>query len=82
MNIENRLDIQSAYDTVCRYTEGRNLHAYVLTFGCQQNEADSEKLRGMALKMGYSLTDAPEKANLILAGQHQLEVSVAIQTLG
>ncbi len=61
-----RRDIQSAYETVCRYTEGRNLCAYVLTFGCQQNEADSEKLRGMALKMGYSLTDAPEKADLIL----------------
>ena len=38
----------------------------VLTFGCQQNEADSEKLRGMALEMGYQLTDSPEKADLIL----------------
>ena len=40
--------------------------AFVLTFGCQQNEADSEKLRGMAIEMGYLLTDAPEKADLIL----------------
>ncbi len=40
--------------------------ACVLTFGCQQNEADSERLRGMALEMGYRLTDSPEQASLIL----------------
>ncbi len=40
--------------------------AFVLTFGCQQNEADSEKLRGMAVAMGYELTDAPDGADLIL----------------
>ena len=44
----------------------RGLFAYVLTFGCQQNEADSEKLRGMALEMGYRLTDDPEAASLLL----------------
>ena len=27
--------------------------AYVQTFGCQQNEADSEKLAGMCELMGY-----------------------------
>ncbi len=41
-------------------------YAYVQTFGCQQNEADSEKLRGMATLMGYLLTDKPECADLIL----------------
>ncbi len=40
--------------------------AYVLTFGCQQNEADSEKMRGMACAMGYALTETPEDADLIL----------------
>jgi tRNA-2-methylthio-N6-dimethylallyladenosine synthase len=42
------------------------MKAYVLTFGCQQNEADSEKLSGMAQAMGYALTDAPEEADLIV----------------
>ena len=37
-----------------------------MTFGCQQNEADSEKLLGMALEMGYSQTDDPAEASLIL----------------
>ena len=45
---------------------GRRRKAFVLTFGCQQNEADSEKLAGMSLSMGYVLTQTPEDADLIL----------------
>lgn len=45
---------------------GMARRAFVLTFGCQQNEADSEKLMGMAKAMGYALTDRPEDADLIL----------------
>ncbi len=45
---------------------GERSAAFVLTFGCQQNEADSEKLRGMAVQMGYRITDRPEEAELIL----------------
>ena len=45
---------------------GGNKKVYIQTFGCQQNEADSEKLLGMAEKMGYVKTDSPEKADLIL----------------
>ena len=39
---------------------GRRPKAHVLTFGCQQNEADSEYISGMAFEMGYELTDKPE----------------------
>lgn len=39
---------------------------YVLTFGCQQNEADSEKLLGMAVDMGYTPVEDPAHAYLIL----------------
>ncbi len=39
---------------------------FVLTFGCQQNVADSEKLSGMAEEMGYLIVDTPEAADLIL----------------
>ncbi|MDD6263298.1 MAG: tRNA (N6-isopentenyl adenosine(37)-C2)-methylthiotransferase MiaB [Clostridiales bacterium] len=39
---------------------------YVETYGCQQNEADSENLRGMALEMGYGIADGPEGASLIV----------------
>ena len=37
-----------------------------MTFGCQQNEADSEKIAGMAEAMGYEVLSSPEKAYLIV----------------
>ena len=45
---------------------GRRCRAYVLTFGCQQNEADSERLAGMAEAMGYELSSTPEGTDLIV----------------
>lgn len=43
-----------------------NPSACVVTYGCQQNENDSEKLKGMLSDMGYSLTDEREKADVII----------------
>ncbi|MBQ8005198.1 MAG: tRNA (N6-isopentenyl adenosine(37)-C2)-methylthiotransferase MiaB, partial [Clostridia bacterium] len=40
--------------------------AYLLTFGCQQNEADSEKLAGMSRAMGYDIICVADDADLIL----------------
>lgn len=40
--------------------------ACVITFGCQQNEADSERIMGLCRAMGYGLTDSPEFADLII----------------
>ena len=45
---------------------GARRRAFVLTFGCQQNESDSEKIAGMAIEMGYEITHAPEDADLIM----------------
>ncbi len=45
---------------------GRAPKVFVQTFGCQQNEADSERLLGTALAMGYVATDAPNDADLIV----------------
>jgi len=42
------------------------MYAFVLTFGCQQNEADSEKIAGMARAMGYDMVSTPEEADLIM----------------
>lgn len=38
----------------------------IYTLGCQQNESDSEKLSGMLKKMGYTPTENPEEADVIL----------------
>ena len=40
--------------------------AYVRTYGCQQNVADSERIKGMLDQAGYSFTDNPEEADFIL----------------
>lgn len=46
--------------------EGVRQYALIRTFGCQQNEADSERLAGMAEAMGYELTEDESAADLIL----------------
>ena len=50
------------------YTEehGSPRRCYVQTFGCQQNEADSERLAGMAEAMGYAAAVSADDADLIL----------------
>ncbi len=54
-------------DIVRRKEEtGKRLKAFVDTFGCQQNESDTEHLRGMILEMGYTLTADEQEADLIL----------------
>jgi len=40
--------------------------AWVDTYGCQQNEADSELIRGMLTEMGYGMTDSEENADVIV----------------
>ncbi len=40
--------------------------ALVDTYGCQQNEADSEKIRGMLKKMGYEMTRDEYEADVIV----------------
>ncbi len=40
--------------------------AFVDTYGCQQNEADSERIRGYLSEMGYGFTDDEEKARIIV----------------
>ncbi len=45
---------------------GQDKYACVITLGCQQNEADSEKIRALANQMGYALTDNPECADFIV----------------
>lgn len=39
---------------------------FVQTFGCQQNEADSERLGGMCAAMDYARAQTPDEADLIL----------------
>ncbi len=40
--------------------------AFVGTYGCQQNEADSERIRGYLEKMGFGFTGSEEEARIIV----------------
>ena len=46
--------------------DGRKPLAYVHTFGCQGNVADSERLKGLLEKMGFGFTEEPENADISL----------------
>ena len=45
---------------------GLGMYYHVITFGCQQNEADSERIRGMAESMGYLPSPTHEGCDLII----------------
>ena len=51
---------------VAKLNENKNLTYHILTFGCQLNENDSEKICGMLEQMGYTQTDKIEEANLAI----------------
>ena len=55
-----------AINQVYKEQTGRAKRVFVMTFGCQQNEADSEKIAGIATSMGYEVTYDAAGADLIM----------------
>ena len=55
-------------ESIHRYMIQNNYEkkAFVETYGCQQNVSDSEVLCGMLEKMGYTMCDSREDADLII----------------
>ena len=45
---------------------GRQPLACAVTFGCQQNEADTELIRGMLTDLGFGFTDDESRADLLI----------------
>ena len=60
------VEIQNNINAVKKINLGVQRYVYIVTFGCQQNESDTEKLFGIAKEMGYEPTDSPLLANLIV----------------
>lgn len=64
---DEQLQSQFTYiDAIASMNGGKKLRAYTHTFGCQQNEADTERIRGMLREMGYEMTDDVNNADFIL----------------
>ncbi len=68
-------------ELVRQLNNGKAPRAYVLTFGCQQNEADSERVRGMAREMGYSITDSYVGADLIVVNTCAIRAHAEMKAL-
>ncbi|MBE6933929.1 MAG: tRNA (N6-isopentenyl adenosine(37)-C2)-methylthiotransferase MiaB [Ruminococcaceae bacterium] len=66
---EAQLSLQYAFcDKINAYwlQQNRTPTAYVETYGCQQNEADSEKLRGYLVQSGYAIVTEAEGADAVV----------------
>jgi len=48
------------------HDQNRTPIAYVETYGCQQNEADSEKIRGYLTQSGYAIGQEAEGADVVV----------------
>lgn len=73
---------------VCARIEAQNKQAgkaplaMVDTYGCQQNEADSERIRGYLAKMGYSFTSDETKADLVVINTCAIREHAEMRVLG
>ena len=47
-------------------TNGNKQRFHLTTFGCQMNQADAQRIRGILIGLGYEETDKTENASLIL----------------
>lgn len=69
-NMTVRSYASSVNTDACVYIRHANAlarrRACVLTFGCQQNEADSERIRGVLSDLGFLIVDESASADLII----------------
>ena len=63
-------------------SDGRQHLAMVDTYGCQQNEADSEKIRGYLAEMGYGFTQDEFEADVIVVNTCAVREHAEMRVLG
>ena len=67
MNTVQEIENQKEYiKKVEKINQNKILKYTILTFGCQLNENDSEKISGMLENMGYEYTEDFKEADLAL----------------
>lgn len=64
--IQKQYNIADEVAELLLLRHGNTPKAFVHTYGCQGNVADSERIKGMLTKMGYTMTEDKEEADLIL----------------
>ncbi len=77
-----RLDQQGFCEKIKEQLAGRKPLALVDTYGCQQNESDSEILRGWLSECGYGFTDEPAEAEVIAINTCAVREHAEMRVLG
>ncbi len=62
-------------------SETKGKKASVITFGCQQNENDSERILGALKLCGYEITDDPDEAQMIIINTCAIREHAEIRAL-
>ncbi len=61
---------------------GNGKNFLVKTYGCQGNEADSEKMAGVLTKLGFNNCSAPEEADIILVNTCAVRDNAEVRIFG
>ena len=64
--IQRQFKIADEVKEILLLRHGKKPKAFVHTYGCQGNVADSERVKGLLQMMGYEMTENREEADLIM----------------
>lgn len=78
------MDIQKEYINKIYNMQDKNTikRAFVETYGCAQNNSDSERLKGMLESMGYEMCDNTEDADIILFNTCAVRENAELKVFG
>ena len=65
-----------------RAETGRQRTAFVDCYGCQQNEADAENMRGMLIRMGYAMAEDEKDADAVVINTCAVREHAEMRVLG
>ena len=80
-NIDRQLEICEEIKKL-NHADEKHLLAMVDTYGCQQNEADSEKIRGYLSAMNYGFTTNEYEADIIVINTCAVREHAEMRVLG
>ena len=63
-------------------SRGRQPFAFVETYGCQQNNSDSERIKGMLADIGFAFCDKPDNADFILYNTCAVRENAELRVFG
>ncbi|MBQ3053338.1 MAG: tRNA (N6-isopentenyl adenosine(37)-C2)-methylthiotransferase MiaB [Clostridia bacterium] len=62
--------------------KNKTMRAFCQVYGCQQNQADMERIKGMLKMAGYEFTDTPENADIIAVNTCAVREGAEMRVLG